>query len=301
MKKLLLSGIAVLGAIVVLEPAFADEAPRRERPQQVRERPQREQQQQRQTNWDGGQLGGSNGSSGVNNNFAEPGAYICPSSTEFGVDCFETPFSFGGTKWVYTWGVFAGYRRQFGMFVAGFEGDLHFKNGEHSAEQFTTTCFDFDPSGECVFHREDRKAGSVRQTWDASLRARGGILVTPDTLVYGTAGVAFGEIRGTFQYLGTLVFTQTGEPSGDSATASGRFSEIRTGWTAGVGAETEIWRGVKARAEYRYTDFGSFSVNLPVTSICDGVVGCNTPSSNVRIDLKNSFHTIRFGVGIDLF
>ena len=56
----------------------------------------------------------------------------------------------------------------------------------------------------------------------------------------------------------------------------------------------------KARAEYRFTDFGSFSVNLPVTTTCV-VLGCDTPSSNVRIDLNNSFHTIRFGVGIDLF
>jgi outer membrane immunogenic protein len=220
---------------------------------------------------------------------------------EFGVTCFETPFSFGGTKWVFTWGVFAGYRMQFDWFVVGFEGDLHFKNGGHSAELFAFTCLDFDPvTDECVFHREDRKSGSVRQTWDGSLRLRGGFLVTPDTLLYGTAGIAFGEIKGTFHYLGTLVFTETGIPSGDNATASGRFSEIRTGWTAGFGAETEIWEGVKGRLEYRYTDFGSFSVNLPVTTFCGGDVGCNTPSSNVRIDLENSFHTIRFGLGIDL-
>jgi outer membrane immunogenic protein len=304
MKKLLLCGTAVLGALAVLEPVLADEAPRRERrAQQVRERPQQQQQQQRQTNWDGGQLGGSNGASGVNNNFAEPGAYICPSSLEFGVNCFETPFSFGGTKWVYTWGAFAGYRMQFGTFVGGVEADVNFKKGEHSATQLTSTCLNFVVFF-CELFRNDLKQGSVRQTWDASLRARGGFLITPDTLLYVTGGVAFGEVKGSFHYLGTLVLccdaSDNTFPSGDSASASGRFSEIRTGWTAGAGVETEVWRGVKVRAEYRYTDFGDFSVNLPVISVCTGLVGCNTPSNNVRIDLENSFHAVRFGVGIDL-
>jgi outer membrane immunogenic protein len=268
----------------------------------VQERPaQRQQQQQRQTNWNGGQLGGSNGASGVNNNFVEPGAYICPEGFEFGVECFETPFSFGGTKWVFTWGAFAGYRMQFDWFVVGFEGDLHFKNGEHSAEQVTTTCFIFDDSlGECTLFRQDVKSGSVRQTWDASLRLRGGFLVTPDTLFYVTGGIAFGEIKGTFHYNGSLLDDSFPFFHGDQAIASGRFSEIRTGWTAGFGAETEIWQGVKARLEYRYTDFGDFSVNLPVRTTCVDL-GCDTPSSNVRIDLENSFHTIRFGLGIDLF
>jgi outer membrane immunogenic protein len=307
MNKLLVFAAGMLTAIALLGPTFADEPPpRRERTaRQVYERPAQRQLQQ-QTNWDGGQLGGSNGASGVNNNFIEPGAYICPLGFEFEVECFETPFSFGGTKWVFTWGVFAGYRRQFDTFVFGVEGDLHFKEGEHSAKQATSTCFEFDPvTDDCTLFREDNKAGSVKQTWDASLRLRGGVLVTPDTLLYVTGGIAFGEIKGTFHYNGSLFEFDPSIPEtsffGDTALASGKFSVIRTGWTVGAGAETEIWSGFKARAEYRYTHFGDFNVNLPVTTTCSVEIGCDTPSSNVRIDLEHSFHTFRIGLGFDLF
>ena len=51
------------------------------------------------------------------------------------------------------------------------------------------------------------------------------------------------------------------------------------------------------QAEYRYTDFGSYTKNFPLTTSCSG---CASPSSNVSIDLKESFHTFRVGLAFDL-
>ena len=39
-----------------------------------------------------------------------------------------------------------------------------------------------------------------QQSWDASVRGRAGFLVTPWTLAYGTVGVAFGSVGGSFSY-----------------------------------------------------------------------------------------------------
>src|SRR5215475_14311276 len=77
-----------------------------------------------QSNWSGVQVGGQNGVSGVNNNFAEPGAYICPTGFPFGSSCFETPFGFSNNHLSYTIGGFVGYRIQAGSYVYGIEGDL---------------------------------------------------------------------------------------------------------------------------------------------------------------------------------
>jgi hypothetical protein len=91
------------------------------------------------TNWSGGQVGGSNGVSSVNNNFVEPGAYICPPGSSFGSNCFETPFSFSGHPVSYTIGPFLGYRLQFGNIVVGIEGDASYKKGESSLFQSSST------------------------------------------------------------------------------------------------------------------------------------------------------------------
>jgi outer membrane immunogenic protein len=310
MRKLLIGGIGLLSAIVVMDmsaPAIADEdvaKPRRERAAPRRAAPQRQVEQPRQqpaqaSNWSGGQVGGSNGASSVNNTFVEPGAYLCPFGTEFGVDCFETPLVFSDRKLVYTAGAFAGYRMQFGWAVVGVEGDINFKSADSTSSLTVFTCF--DPPF-CELSTTETKAGTIKQNWDGSIRGRFGVLVTPWTLLYATAGVAFGEFKGSFFYKG-LAFDESFDcciPVG-SATAAGTWRDVRTGATVGAGIETEVWSRVKARLEYRYTDFGTYTKNLPVTTICDASFPCDTPSSNVSIDLKGDFHRVMVGLGFDLF
>ncbi len=261
-------------------------------------------QQTASTNWSGGQIGGSNGVSSVNNNFVEPGAYVCPGNFAFGASCFETPFSFSGHPLTYTVGPFVGYRWQLGQSVVGVEADWSWKHGESSfAQTIPFVCFD----AACGNYRMDAKYGTVAQNWDSSFRLRGGWLVTPSTLIYGTAGVALGEITGSFSYNG-VTFVQTCPVGaalclppvpGSTAVSGASWSDIRVGGTIGAGVETDVGSGWKVRAEYRFTDFGSYTKSVPVTTTCLQN-GCSAPSNTASIELKESFQTFRIGIGYDL-
>ena len=325
MRKLLLSSVGLLSALAIVGPAFADEpppAPRRARPAVERAAPQRPAPApQQQANWSGGQVGGSNGASSVNNNFVDPGSFVCPSGTTFGTDCFETPFNFSQHKTVYTIGPFIGYRVQLGNWVVGVEGDWSWKNAESSLNQTSSTSISDRVSGSSVFFnnylRTDSFSGSVKQKSDSSIRARLGWLVTPWSLLYVTGGVAFGEISGSFAYSGDLNFcgVSASSPSPSSSCASSSsflvatattavtWSDTRVGSTVGAGWETELFPGWKARAEYRYTDFGDYTKTFGLTTRCVSLTpSCPTsPSSSVSINLKESFHTFRVGLAFDLY
>ena len=70
------------------------------------------------------------------------------------------------------------------------------------------------------------------------------------------------------------------------------------GSTVGAGWETEIAPGWKARAEYRYTDFGTYTKTFGLNTSCAS--GCGSPSSSVSIDLKVFVDTFRVGLAFDL-
>jgi outer membrane immunogenic protein len=249
----------------------------------------------------------------VNNNFVEPGAYVCPFGSSLGSSCFETPFQFSGHKAAYTIGPFVGYRVQWGNWVVGVEGDWSYKSSESSLSQSSAASIAVTGSN---YVRTDQFSGSVRQKSDSSIRARVGTLVTPWSLLYVTGGVAFAEISGSFAYGGSLFLCPGGSSSAAScvtpsstsvatATTAVTWSDTRVGSTVGAGWETEIAPRWKARAEYRYTDFGTYTKTFGLATRCTGSSGAassctGTPSSSVSIDLKESFHTFRIGLAFDL-
>lgn len=330
MRGLLISCISVLSAVAMSAPAIADEAPAKPKRERAAAPQRAAPAQQQASNWSGGQVGGSNGVSSVNNGFVEPGAYVCPFGSSLGSNCFETPFQFSGHKAAYTIGPFVGYRVQWGNWVVGVEGDWSWKNSESSLSQssstavaVTTTSSGFNSFGDPIlvtstnnYLRTDSFAGSVKQKSDSSIRARVGWLVTPWSLLYVTGGVAFSEISGSFAYGGSLFLCPGGSSSASScvtptsvstatATTAVTWSDTRVGSTVGAGWETEIAPRWKARAEYRYTDFGTYTKTFGLTTRCTGssavASSCTgTPSSSVSIDLKESFHTFRIGLAFDL-
>jgi outer membrane immunogenic protein len=336
MRKLLVSSVGVFSALILLQPAAADEAPvkrQRAAPERV---VQRAAPAQQGANWSGGQVGGSNGVSSVNNTFVDPGSFVCPQGSSFGRNCFETPFQFSGHKASYTIGPFVGYRLQFGGWVVGLEGDWSWKNSESSLSQSsssavavsTTTTSGFDSFGNPIlvtstnnYLRTDSFAGSVKQKSDYSIRGRVGWLVTPWSLLYVTGGVAFAEISGSFAYSGTLFSCGSSSASSLSscagsssspllstatATTAVTWNDTRVGSTVGAGFESELFRGWKWRAEYRWTDFGDYTKTFGLATRCTSspsspASSCtSSPSSSVSINLKESFHTFRIGLAFDL-
>jgi len=125
-------------------------------------------------------------------------------------------------------GGFAGYNWQAGNVVFGPEADLGYNFSDGSNAGMTSE------SG-----------------WEGSLRARLGYVVTPEILLYVTAGGAARQL--------------------ELSTAVGSDSNTMLGWTAGAGADVMVTDNVFGRVEYRYTDFGSdsFSTGLPLSSEAD--------------------------------
>ncbi|MBN8989084.1 MAG: porin family protein [Rhizobiales bacterium] len=97
--------------------------------------------------------------------------------------------------------------------------------------------------------------------WFATFRGRAGFLVDPSLLLYGTGGLAVGEVR--FANTATLTAqlfdgnsnTPIGAPVSASATVA--ESQTRVGWTVGGGLEKKFAPNWSAKAEYLYMDFGS--------------------------------------------
>lgn len=297
MKRILMSGVGLMAAIAVAAPALADEPPpSRAKPARVSRQapPPRAEAPVRQAStksWSGSQLGGSNGGSFANNSFVEPGSYICPVGTYLGVDCYETPFSFRETAPSYTFGGYYGYNIQLGAFVVGVEGDASYKNSKSSVTQITETPV-------AGAYRYDSFTGTLKQGWDGSVRGRLGVLITPTMLIYGTGGVAFGQVSGSLSYYGQICGGSPCLPTWDYySTSYTSFSETRVGATGGVGVEMQLFGPWTARLEYRYTDLGKFTKTFPVNnSNCDG---CGSPSPGASIELHPTFQTVRFGLSAD--
>lgn len=127
---------------------------------------------------------------------------------------------------------------------------------------------------------------SVRTKWDASVRARAGLLATPTLLLYATGGAAWLAIESTSRcsafFLSICAANFTGGPF-DITNA-----KTQLGWTAGGGLETKLWSNWIARAEYRYADFGTIN-NYDVR----GTTNRLAVAYNVHV----KSHTTNVGIG----
>jgi outer membrane immunogenic protein len=87
---------------------------------------------------------------------------------------------------------------------------------------------------------------SVSSDWLITLRPRGGVLVTPSLLLYGTGGLAVANAKGNFNFSSPF----------SGAVESGSIDSIRYGWTAGAGGEYALMNGWSIKAEYLHVDLG---------------------------------------------
>jgi outer membrane immunogenic protein len=136
-----------------------------------------------------------------------------------------------------------GYNWQFGRWVYGIETDLQ---GSTQSDKQT-----------CVLACTGGVSAVITQKngWLGSTRGRVGYAVG-DALFYGTAGVAYGDVRTTINEN----LTGVGGTAGVFT-----FKNTMTGWTAGGGIESPFnpfgWFGPNwiSRSEYRYVDLGNVS------------------------------------------
>ena len=111
--------------------------------------------------------------------------------------------------------------------------------------------------------------------WFGTVRARGGVLVTPRVLFYATGGLAYGQVNSS-------------ETIGGSPFSS---SDTRVGYTVGGGIEGAIGGNWTAKLEYLFVDLGrtsgSFATAIPAS-------GGGTLASNYSSHVTDN--VLRFGV-----
>ncbi len=129
-----------------------------------------------------------------------------------------------------------GYNWQNNNFVYGLEGDISGLTGRGSVNAF----------GDSIF---GSKSFSNQITWLSTLRGRLGVLVSPDTMLYATGGLAVGGVKNTF--VGTPGFICCNKS----------VSTTRAGWTAGAGVEHMLWNSHwTVGLEGLFVDLGHSSV-----------------------------------------
>jgi outer membrane immunogenic protein len=139
---------------------------------------------------------------------------------------------------------------------------------------------------------------AVESRWDASLRARAGFLLDPSVMIYATGGAAWLSVAAT-STCGTGALSQCGPGLFGPSVIS--HAAVRPGATVGAGIEAIIRSGWIARAEYRFSDFGTFS-NTD-SRVCPAVTCGVVTTYTVQSDVRLKSHAAMFGVArsFDLF
>jgi outer membrane immunogenic protein len=178
-----------------------------------------------------------------------------------------------------------GYNWQVGpSWVWGIETDIQW-SGQKSTRNGAATASgsgfveDCDPACSAAFLSDTASAASsieAKLTWFGTTRLRGGLLVTPTTLLYATGGVAYGGTKISGNVGGTTTRTCTngvegdecsdlGIPASQTRSVAGSFSRSRTnvGWTVGAGVEGAAWwaHNWTWKIEYLYMDLGNDNLN----------------------------------------
>lgn len=182
-------------------------------------------------------------------------------------------------------GLQAGYNWQFDRrWVAGLEADI-----DASAIKGS------DASAGRVGYGAAAFTTSQKVDWFGTVRGRIGFLPTDRLLVYGTGGLAYGEVKeATSMFHAGL--NVTGGGFGVSCPTNqtcfvGSASGVRTGWTAGAGLEYAFAQNLTVKAEYLYVDLGGSSV---VGTALNG--NGQTPASYTASISRLGFNIVRGGL-----
>jgi outer membrane immunogenic protein len=191
--------------------------------------------------WTGFYVGGNVGYGWENK---DVGVTTLPSPASFD----EIPFALAlNTRGVIGGGQF-GYNWQFSpRWVGGMEADLSWSG---ISGQNTRAPIFFQSTGTAMLgssHLVQEKLD-----WLSTVRGRLGFLPTDRLMLYGTAGLAFGNVKYTvFQDINPAIAGNQFPGSSD---------RTKAGWTAGAGFEWAFLNNWSVKGEYLYVDLGNESV-----------------------------------------
>jgi len=163
-----------------------------------------------------------------------------------------------------------GYNWQDGSWVWGLEADL-----QGSGIKDSKTIL-FPGSALLV---PSTTVASDKLDWFGTVRPRAGFLVTPGVLLYGTGGLAYGDVKASVQ--------ETGNPIA-AGSFGGATNETRVGWTVGAGVEWKVTNNISVKAEYLHVDLGTTTVHT--------VDPVNFPTNFFDYKFKNVDEIARGGI-----
>jgi outer membrane immunogenic protein len=197
-------------------------------------------------------------------------------------------------------GVKAGYNVQSGSIVFGLEADLarvHLGTESTPSSQI---------GGNLQYETRERTEVDTLGT----LRARVGLLATPDLLLFATGGLAAARVhdRLTLGFTNARTFS-TGFENGASSLVcvngteclAGASAKTDVGWTIGGGAEVALTSNLTLSGEYLFVDLGGHSVKAQPANIVNGRVFFPTNSvgtSDVFLQSNKDLelHVLRLGL-----
>jgi outer membrane immunogenic protein len=173
----------------------------------------------------------------------------------------------------------AGYNIERTGWLAGLEADLSYAGWRSSAAA----------TGAFFIGGQFNTAVTTKLDWFGTVRGRLGTVVTPALLIYGTGGLAYGEVNTS------VVGTNLAPGNCGGITlycASGATSGLSVGWTAGAGLEYAFAPAWSLKAEYLHVDLGSRSVTYQDQTVVPG----SPPGS---LTARNTFRTDLVELGLN--
>jgi outer membrane immunogenic protein len=165
----------------------------------------------------------------------------------------------------------SGFNWQVGAWVLGTESDF-----QASGQRGTATYCIFACAAPALLVNA---SAEHRMPWLGTALSRIGFLATESILLYGTAGIAYGQIKSSY----------TINAAGISV-ASLSFQDTRAGWTAGAGIEAAFGAGWSAKLEYLYIDLGTLTDTVNITALGNVATWNNKVADNVvRVGLNYRF------------
>jgi outer membrane immunogenic protein len=176
-----------------------------------------------------------------------------------------------------------GYNWQIGSIITGLEADIQGSGIKGSAQGAAAAQFILEDNETITASSESKL------NWFGTVRGRLGVTVTPNLLLYGTGGLAYGEVSHSGNVTDRFPFEGGGTLITNSFPAS--LSETKVGWAAGAGVEWMFAHGWSAKFEYLHVDLGTSTISG------NGVDSRAGPlDDSLRYSWNNHFDTVRAGV-----
>jgi len=224
--------------------------------------------------WTGFYIGGNFGAGwGTTETTVDVGATVAPFIAPAAL-ALSIPFT-SNTVNGFIGGGQLGYNWQYGVFVLGVEGDIEWSNLEG-----TNPCV-----GGALFCK-------TTHDWQADITGRLGVVAFDKALVYIKGGAVWQHSN----YSASNSVTATAPGVAFSASANASASDTRLGVLLGTGIEYGFLPNWSAKLEYNFEEFGSRTLNFPVSACATGAGCVPPPAINVVTSIKDWDHIIKAGV-----